>query len=410
MNKRNKHTNLTIRTQTAPDPCLRGIASIQDIQNKVQQIRALQSTHGDAKLYNRQWLPWYQSLSDDHTNDLFGHSHRQDACNFSVLQFNTLAQGLSSSDKVPTPFIKSAKVCEEASSSKFVYGGFTSLPHPEITLDFDLRKWRIIEVLLENLTDVIAMEEVDRFHGFFQPLLDIMGYDGIFVPKPSSPCIPIGWYSDGCALFWKRGVLELMRQESHSYENGNQVYTIATMKHLETGCVMVLAVTHLKAGKGQEMEKIRLIQIKELRKHIDRMVAVASKENSVQTSNIPVIIMGDFNSDPTENESCIWGIVSSSAKKNVNGSSGDHSNFTSVYPIDQKEMSYFTTWKIRGDKIQKRVIDYIFFNSASGIECSHILSIPKQDQLEESRLPGLKYPSDHLAIGAKFQLRKKSGE
>jgi nocturnin len=410
-NQRNKNTNKIIRTQTGPDPCLRGISSIQDIQDKVQKIQALQSAYGDAKLYNRQWLPILsQNLSDGHTNGLLldDCNSRRDAWNFSVLQFNSLAQGLSSSDKVPTPFTKSAKECEEA-SSKFIYGGFTSLPHPEITLDFNMRKWRVVEVLLEKMTDVIAMEEVDHFHGFFQPLLDKIGYDGLFVPKPCSPCVPFGWYSDGCALFWKREVLELVRQESCSYKSGNQVYTIATMKHLETGCIMVLAVTHLKAGKGLEMEKIRMGQVKELRNHIDRIVELASKESGVKTRNIPVVIMGDFNSDPTEEQSCIWGIGSCTTQKNVNGGDSD-SYFASAYPIDPKEMSYFTTWKIRGDKIQKRVIDYIFYKDVKGIECSHILSIPNQEELEESRLPGLKYPSDHLAIGARFQLTKKCGE
>lgn len=421
MNQRNKNKDKTIRIQTGPDLCLRGITSIRDIQDKVQQIQALQSTYGDAKLYNRQWRPLTQTISNhddnyDTTNGILDDCNPGNAWNFSVLQLNTLAQGLSSSDKVATPFAKSVKECDDEGSSsspnKFVFGGFTSVPHPEITLDFNLRKWRIIEVLLENLTDVIAMEEVDQFHGFFQPILDIVGYDGLFVPKPCSPCIPVGWYSDGCALFWKRGVLELVRQESGSYKHCNQVYKIATMKHFETGCIMVLAVTHLKSGKGIEIEKIRRAQVKELRSHIDRVASVASKESGgVEMKNIPVVIMGDFNSDPTEDQSCIWEISSSSTPdKNVVDGSDEHSCFASAYPINPEEMSYFTTWKIRGDKTQKRVIDYIFYNNAEGIKCSQILSIPNQDEMEESRLPGLKYPSDHLAIGARFELTKKISE
>eukprot|EP00979_Chaetoceros_neogracilis_P006646 scaffold1353_cov169-Chaetoceros_neogracile.AAC.6 len=90
----------------------------------------------------------------------------------------------------------------DANSLKSIYGGFTDVPHPEITLDFDLRKWRLMEVLLGAPSstdskpqhqctkeqgcnqdeanyvgyDVIAMEEVDQFHGFFEPLLKMMGY------------------------------------------------------------------------------------------------------------------------------------------------------------------------------------------------------------------------------------------
>jgi mRNA deadenylase 3'-5' endonuclease subunit Ccr4 len=289
------------------------------------------------------------------------------------------------------------------------------LSKPEIILDFDLRKWRIVQVLLENLTDVIALEEVDQFYGFFQPLLGIIGYEGLFIPKPCSPCIASGWYSDGCALFWKRETLELIRHESRCYANCNQVYTIATMRHLETECVMLLAVTHLKSGKGIDMEKIRMVQVQELKNHIHQIAEVTCKEKRLALEDIPIIVMGDFNSDPSEDQSCIGGFVSISSQcgdgdgndNDVDSNQGDGEYFASAYPISSKDVPFFTTWKVRGVKILKRVIDYIFYKKVNAIKCSHILSIPREDELEESKLPGLKYPSDHLAIGAKFHLQRK---
>lgn len=411
----------TIRIQTGPDECLKGITSIQDIRNKIQQTQALQSAYGDAKLYRRTWLPIQQQQQGqpkqqqqhqclDSKDSSVPYNPCDAVSKFSVLQFNTLAQGLSAGNNgTTTPFAKSTENCEN--SIKSVYGGFTNIPHPEIVLDFDLRKWRLVEVLLDHPTDVIAMEEVDQYYGFFQPILDMIGYQGLFVPKPCSPCIPSGWYSDGCALFWKRDVLELVRQESCSFASGNQVYTIATMRHLETDRIMVLAVTHLKAGKGVEMEKIRKGQVKELKDHIGRVVlalASSKEEKGVKKwDEIPVVIMGDFNSDPTEDQSCVWDLLSQE-KASCGGGGDDGCVFLSAYPIasTSANTSFFTTWKIRGEKVQKRVIDYIFYKSTttSGMECCQLLSIPHPDEMEESKLPGLKYPSDHLAIGAVFHI------
>jgi hypothetical protein len=81
---------------------------------------------------------------------------------------------------------------------------------PEIILDFSLRRWRLLEILLGydvvpsllvnlqqkqetptihhtimgGLYDIIAVEEIDRYTSFFQPLLSLVGgYEGIFIPK-----------------------------------------------------------------------------------------------------------------------------------------------------------------------------------------------------------------------------------
>ena len=56
----------------------------------------------------------------------------------------------------------------------------------------------------------------------------------------------------------------------------------------------------------------------------------------------------------------------------------------------------------------KRIIDYIFHNAGvtKGFDCSHTLQNPVDYEVEETRLPGFKYPSDHIAVGAKFKLER----
>ena len=436
-----------VRNQLVPDPDLStihqhgGISSIQDIQRKIHEIRILQNqyTNDNADLYQRQWAPTTLTSapssgsgsgpSSGSSSSSGSGSGSGSSSTLSVLQFNTLAQGLSAGP-IPTPFDTNSDH-DNTNSLKDLYGGFTDIPHPEVTLDFQSRKWRLVEVLLGadivssaaagetssltetstqheashshgcgcGLYDVIAMEEVDQFNSFFEPLLNMLGYQGLFVPKPHSPCVMSGWFSDGCALFWKSSVLELVNEGRYSYQQGNQVYLILTMRHLETGKIMIFAVTHLKAGKGVDKEVLRTAQVKELMQRLESSVSSASRDQGVELNDIPVILMGDFNSDIREEESCIRSII-------VDKEDASTYPWTSAYEIDPPDSSLFTTWKIRGDITQQRIIDYIFYNAKNvdGFECTHILDVPNEDELEPTKLPGFKYPSDHLAIGAKFRL------
>ena len=220
---------------------------------------------------------------------------------------------------------QSSMATHHKSCSKAYYGGFSDLPYPEATLTFAKRRWRLLEVILgggistdsysNNATpqsieqhqrqpadlmgdndapfDIVALEEVDRYGGFVGPILtQHFGYHGLFAPKVQSPGIKIGWYSDGCALFWKASIFALVHVEEQEvpsptttrqdmseeedktrtprrrqrrkhiieYQAGtSQVLVLVTLRHLATGQDIVVAVTHLKAG-AQEKKKSSLSQ------------------------------------------------------------------------------------------------------------------------------------------------------
>jgi hypothetical protein len=373
------------------------IKNVKDIRDKISEIRHVQGKYAsDVTLYERKWDSLEETLHDDETQGLL-----VDANSFSVLQLNMLAEGLSSGNDAQRPFEKSKEVTN-LSSAKSVYGGFTSIPHPEIILDFQLRRWRLVEVLLgcnEIHFDVIACEEIDRFHGFFEPLMKVAGYTGLFVPKASSPCTKFGFYSDGCALFWKDDVFELVNTENGVYSDSSQVYLLCTLRHVQTRQLVLFAVTHLKAGKDNENERKRCIQTKSL---LDKIKIFKSSIGQNLKNDIPIIIMGDFNSDPREDNSCIKYFASEDTPI----------LFKSVYELNSERTItkyVYTTLKIRGDNVSKRAIDYIFYNTGGNedkMKCTHSLSIPNENDLEPTLLPGFKYPSDHFAVGARFLLKQ----
>jgi mRNA deadenylase 3'-5' endonuclease subunit Ccr4 len=445
---------MVVRMETEVDPCLDGIHTLRQVWQHIVNVREEQAQygygHGCADLYPRTWNRVPHSRTGDMGVTSTAPSPRV-SFNISVAQFNTLAEGLSAGPDVSPPFRDESGAPGEASRAadkgevqpdKSVYGGFTHLPHPKISLDFSLRRWRLLEVLLgspsstsdavhegedddtsETLLsqlpfDLIAMEEVDRYHGFFAPILRLLDYQGIFCPKPSSPGVKMGWYSDGCCMFWKKSVFTLVSEHRGQYPESNQVYLLAALRHKQTAQDIVVAVTHLKAQQNQANELVRCRQADALREQIDQMIASVQNNNSQRKNDpssslpdIPVLILGDFNADPpskgavdasSSTEDSAIGRMLLHHTRDPSNMSISH-NYRSSYPIDDLS-TFYTTWKARGTSTVRRVIDYIFYTSET-LECTATLKTPDDGDLEATRLPGLRYPSDHMMIAAQFRLR-----
>jgi mRNA deadenylase 3'-5' endonuclease subunit Ccr4 len=381
-----------VRMEARADDTLKKISSREDVQSKMNQVLKQQSQYGMADLYTRYW----EKTSTERTIAI----NSETVHTFSVAQFNALAEGLSAGPDVKTPF----SVPLEHRDTKG-FGGFSEIPNPNVALDFSLRRWRLMQVILgggiqdvrsesSHPFDLIALEEVDRFRGFFSPILRMFGYAGIFVAKPYSPGVQMGWYSDGCSLFWKTSAFELLCERRMGYKIGNQVFLVAALRHRASQKCIVVAVTHLKASLSEKNEKMRCKQVEELLEHAHQM----TEELREKEGEVPVLIMGDFNADPPQyipsEESSVRGVLDFER---------DGLSFQSAYDLAPERNDLYTTWKTRGAKTTKRIIDYIF-HTKSDIKCTYILSIPKEEDVEEAKLPGLRYPSDHLMIAAKFEI------
>jgi len=98
------------------------------------------------------------------------------------------------------------------------------------------------------------------------------------------------------------------------------------------------------------------------------------------------------------------------------------SHYHSAYDLDDPDT--YTTWKYRrskdkgneGEKETKHTIDYIFYHaplpgsssssssSTREVRVRSRLSLPTPEEVGSEALPSLRYPSDHLAIMAEFEL------
>ena len=376
-----------IKLPSSGESLLEDITTQEEVYQKIKEVRAeFDEYTDDTSQYwrNRQE---YKEIENE------------DTC-FSVLQFNILAEGLSSGPDVPTPF-------ERTEKSK--YGGFTEVPNREICMNFDNRKWLIVEELLCHDADIITVQECDHWEDFFHPVMQIFGYTGCFKAKGDSPCLQFGFYSDGCAILYKKNVWKPISKEIsgnyraeemilpfleyipflhflpflHKIEG--QVYLVQSFEHLFTGKKLTVGTTHLKAKCNVVNEGRRTHAIKQL---LSKMKTETEAIGSV------MVLSADLNADAytviekdeTVEPTCVQAII-------------DSEMLVSAYQLPTNDGDLYTTWKKRGEKESKHAIDYIW-HSQSGLQTISFLDDVDDDEMDHSRLPGFRYPSDHVALHA----------
>lgn len=108
-----------------------------------------------------------------------------------ILQFNTLADGLS--------------------GLRSDMGGFSRVSKDFMT--WNHRKTLLLSEIMQYDPDIITLQECDHYYDFFYPSLSFQGYEGIFAPKPASSCLEVSDYPDGCAVFYKTTRLKMLSCE-----------------------------------------------------------------------------------------------------------------------------------------------------------------------------------------------------
>ncbi|CEL93499.1 unnamed protein product [Vitrella brassicaformis CCMP3155] len=333
---------------------------------------------------------------------------------FSVLQFNTLADQYSQQDN---NFVQ----CEPS------------------VLEFSYRGSLLLAEITREQPDIVCLEEVDKFD-FFTEHLKRLGYLGQFLPKRDERRMGT---ADGCAIFYKEDKFAEVRHKGFYFEDaagGTKMSQGALALELQNTQIdkrLLVVVTHLKAKMGHE--DVRLTQIQQLIKYLqaewdlfdpsafdETPLLTANSQPSQSASNpqaarsppdsrpseppfpsnrpsgagdemtrgprLPVIICGDFNSEPHD-ATPRWlekhkglGLVS------VYGQESTWPHLT------------YSTWKIRPNAEVKRVIDYIW-TSPSSLCLLKVLAAPPHDQVPPCRFPNERYPSDHVSLWAEFSFR-----
>lgn len=114
----------------------------------------------------------------------------------------------------------------------------------------------------DSFSFYFVLQEVDHFK-FLQNILRTLNYEGIFFPKPDSPCLYFIQNNgpDGCAVFYKQNKLELLSYDTRILEvwqvQSNQVAIAANFRVIDTNDEFCVCTTHLKARSGALLAKLR---------------------------------------------------------------------------------------------------------------------------------------------------------
>ncbi len=256
-------------------------------------------------------------------------------------------------------------------------------------LTWKYRKPLIVAECLRADPDIICLQEVDHFDDLDALLPE---YDGYFKLKGTSP---VDTSRDGGAIFWKRDRFHRSRTVDLHYSTmclRPEMKQVLMSPDLtlnrsdgSTASIRIVA-THLKAKKGFDEERRLQCQ------------AIANFLNKQVVSDL-TIVCGDFNTDP--NSSAVATLIANTKSMPLQ----------SVYRAVNKKAGRdaiepkWTTWKIR-DEVKKATIDFMFYDRKSSWQPIDIWQIPAESQVDlDVALPCAKYPSDHMSLATKFDLR-----
>ncbi|XP_070692692.1 nocturnin [Pempheris klunzingeri] len=302
--------------------------------------------------------------------------HRQHSPSIRVMQWNILAQALGEGKD-----------------------GFIRCPLD--ALNWQERKYLILEEILTYRPDILCLQEVDHYYDTFQPIMASLGYHGSFLAKPWSPCLDVEQNNgpDGCALFYRRSRFSLLATAhlrlSAMMLPTNQVAIVQTLNCQVTGLRLCVAVTHLKARSG--WERLRSLQGADLLQSLRSITSQngGGGQSEAAAATIPLVVCGDFNAEPSED---VYRHFSSSPL-------GLDSAYKLLSCDGQTEPAY-TTWKIRPSGESCSTLDYIWYtHDALSVDC--LLDIPTEEEIGPDRLPSYHYPSDHLSLLCDISFREQ---
>lgn len=273
---------------------------------------------------------------------------------------------------------------------------------PSDYLQWTYRKPLILQEILRSGADIVCLQEVDHFKDYLKPELSLKGFEGMFFPKPDSPCTQYQPNNgpDGCALFYRSSMFNFLEKKdvilkredgvnSHqvailvrlNWKDEDESDKVKTQNLQNNNRVICVAVTHLKAKT--EGSSLRLSQ----GKHLLSEMCDFARDN-------PAIICGDFNAPKEEP---VYKYIAE-AEKNVGVKFA--SSYKQHYEGNEPPL---TSWKFRPGKESQYTIDYIWYTSDK-LSVDSVWHIPTEEEIGPDGLPNLKYPSDHVALCTHFSV------
>jgi len=181
---------------------------------------------------------------------------------------------------------------------------------------WEARKERLLRTVQDLNADLISLVECDHYETFWEKEMERLGYGGAYKRRPRQGC------SDGCAIFFRRNVFDLVahqgvelvdrnrREDENENTKGNRqseddrpvsrigetadrVALLALLCHVPTNRRLMFVSTHLARNpedRGKTKERAR--QIAQILYHITLFAKEHEQEGEEEA---PVVLAGDLN-------------------------------------------------------------------------------------------------------------------
>ncbi|ANZ77852.1 BA75_04847T0 [Komagataella pastoris] len=302
---------------------------------------------------------------------------------------------------------------------------------PSWALDWDYRRERLKEQILDLQTDIICLQEVEHktFDDFWQPIMLSHGYKGIFHVKSRAKTMKesSAYKVDGCATFYRTSKFQAVERKHFEYGriamsqdkfkktedlfnrflNKDNIASVLILEHIPSGNKLVVANTHLHWDP--EFNDVKTMQVGVL---LDELQAVIRKHLSPKDiTKVPLLICGDFNSKV---HSAVYQLFSQgTVDKHEDIVGRDYGKFTEEgfrHPF-HLQSSYDSIGELPYTNVSPTftdVIDYIWYSTPS-LSVKGVLGQVDPDYSKNIiGFPNADFPSDHIPLLSTFMFKKSS--
>jgi len=297
----------------------------------------------------------------------------QEVKQFKVVSYNILANGYASKSRY-----------------KYCHPRYLSWNYREANLYSEIRGYH---------AEVVCLQELEKQHydNYFYPKLALIGYSGVFYPKQKDQSQQQGQLIlDGCAIFWKSDVFKKDGETLVKYPQSEHIGIILNLSTHVGGKSVCICTTHITGNP-------RTPQIK-----IEQLDSLLSKVSTlVNVKTVPVIICGDFNSNPSS------GVYKYMKQGKLPANYTDQ-DFPDLHYCDHQvshglelKSSYEDSKGVEPSftvftNLIKETVDYIWFTPGTLI----VKKVDEHWKAVNNPLPTQQLSSDHIAIAAVFQWRR----
>lgn len=306
---------------------------------------------------------------------------------------------------------------------------------PSWALEWEYRREALKAEVLRLNTDLVCLQEVETrtYHEFWQPLMAAAGYKGFFFSKTRAKTMSEQESKkvDGCATFFRASKFQLIQKHHLEYNtvcmgsdrykktkdlfnrfmNKDHVALITYLQHTDSGEKVVLVNTHLHWDPA--FNDVKALQVGILLEELQGIIRKFQGGDGAgdDPRNALVVICGDFNSTRLSAVYQLFSTGSVSKHEDMEGrdygrftDEGFHHSFklTSAYDHIEDDFPFSNFTPTFTDEI-----DYIWY-LANTLQVRGLLGkVDMEYFAQQIGIPDAHFPSDHIPLVAKFQIKKK---